>query len=89
MVDVITTVGILRMTPNRTISISLTTEFLNVIKVGEEVEIETEVSKLGKNIVFSDCRIYTDPLNVRKLACKGQHIKSIIQEPWNFMIDET
>lgn len=34
MVDVITTVGILRMTPNRTISISLNTEFLSVIKVG-------------------------------------------------------
>ena len=37
MIDVITTVGILRMTPNRTISISLNTEFLSVIKVGEEV----------------------------------------------------
>ena len=35
MIDVITTVGILRMTPNRTISISLNTEFLSVIKVGE------------------------------------------------------
>ena len=56
-----------------------------MIKVGEEVEIDTEVSKIGKNIVFSDCRIYTDPLNKRKLACKGQHIKAIIQEPWDFM----
>ena len=35
MIDVITTVGILRITPNRTISISLNTEFMNVIRVGE------------------------------------------------------
>jgi acyl-coenzyme A thioesterase PaaI-like protein len=35
MIDVITTIGMLRMTVHRTISISINTEFLNVIKVGE------------------------------------------------------
>jgi acyl-coenzyme A thioesterase 13 len=85
MVDVITTVGILRLTPNRTISISLNTEFMSVIKVGEEVEIDTQVAKLGKNIVFTNCWIYTDPEKTRKLACQGQHIKAVIHEPWNFM----
>jgi hypothetical protein len=56
-----------------------------VVKIGEEVEIDTEITKIGKNIVFSDCRIFTDPDHKRKLACKGQHIKSILHEPWNFM----
>jgi acyl-coenzyme A thioesterase 13 len=79
MIDVITTIGILRMTPNRTISISLNSEFMNVIKVGEEVEIDTEVCKIGKSVVFTECRIFIDPLNTRKLACKGSHIKAIIQ----------
>lgn len=37
MVDVITTIGILRVTRMRTISISLNTEFLNVVGVGSEV----------------------------------------------------
>lgn len=85
MIDVVTTIGMLRMTHMRTISVSLSTEFLNVIKVGEEVEIETEIAKIGKNIVFADCRIFTDPLHKRKLACKGQHIKSVLHEHWNFM----
>lgn len=58
---------------------------MNVIKVGEEVEIDTEVCKIGKNVVFTDCRIFTDISNKRKLACKGQHVKAIINEPWNFM----
>jgi len=78
MIDVVTTIGMLRMTHMRTISISLSTEFLNVVKVGEQVEIETEIAKIGKNIVFADCRIFTDPHHKRKLACKGQHIKSIL-----------
>jgi acyl-coenzyme A thioesterase PaaI-like protein len=42
-----------RMTPLRTISINLNTEFLRVIKVEEEVEVYTEVTKIGKNVVFS------------------------------------
>jgi hypothetical protein len=41
MIDVITTISMLRMTQMRTISISLSAEFLNVIKIGEEVEIDT------------------------------------------------
>lgn len=32
MVDVATTIGITRLTPKRTISVSLQTDFLNVIK---------------------------------------------------------
>lgn len=74
-----TTVSILRVSPHRTISISLNTEFLNVIKVGEEVEVETEVSKIGRNIVFTDCRLFTDPHHKRKLACKGSHVKAVLQ----------
>ena len=85
MIDVVTTIGMLRVTHLRTISISLSTEFLNVVKVGEEVEVETEIAKIGKNIVFADCRIFTDPHHKRKLACKGQHIKSLLHEHWNFM----
>jgi len=85
MIDVVTTIGMLRMTQMRTISISLSTEFLSVVRVGEEVEIETEIAKIGKNIVFADCRIFTDPHHKRKLACKGQHIKSLLHEHWNFM----
>ena len=53
MIDVVTTISMLRLTPMRTISISLTSEFLNVIKIGQEVEIDTDISKIGKNIIFS------------------------------------
>jgi acyl-coenzyme A thioesterase PaaI-like protein len=35
LVDVSTTISILRMTAHRTISVSLNTEFLNVIKLDE------------------------------------------------------
>lgn len=36
-IDLITTIAILRMTPHKTVSISLNTEFLSPIKPGEEV----------------------------------------------------
>ena len=85
MVDVITTVGMLRLIANRTTSISLNTEFMRPIKVEQEVQIDTEVTKLGKNIVFADCRIYTNPGHDRKLACKGQHIKAVLKDDWDFM----
>lgn len=85
MIDVITTIAMTRMTANRTISISLTSEFLNVIKIGDQVEIDTEITKIGRNIVFSECRMFTDPLGKRKLSCRGQHIKSILNDGWNYM----
>lgn len=50
-----------------------------MIKIGEEVEVETEVSKIGKNIVFTECRLYTDPHHKRKLSCKGSHVKAVLQ----------
>lgn len=73
------------MSPLRTISISLNTEFLRVIKVTDQVHIDTEVSKIGKNIVFTDCRIFTGEGKGLRLACKGQHTKSILADRWNFM----
>ena len=73
------------MTPLRTISISLDTEFLRVIRVGDRVRIDTEVSKLGKNIVFTNCRIWTGEGKGAKLACTGRHVKSILPDRWNFM----
>jgi acyl-coenzyme A thioesterase 13 len=53
LIDISTTISMVRMTPLRTISINLNTEFLRVIKVEEEVEVYTEVTKIGKNVVFS------------------------------------
>lgn len=50
-----------------------------MIKVEEEVEVETSITKIGKNIVFSDCFIYTNPNGDRKLSSKGTHIKSIMK----------
>ncbi len=73
------------MTPLRTISINLNTEFLRVIKVEEEIELETIVTKIGKNVVFSECHIFSDPRKSRKLACKGSHIKSIQKENWDYL----
>ena len=37
LIDIATTIAMVRMTPLRTISINLNTEFLRVIKVGEEI----------------------------------------------------
>jgi acyl-coenzyme A thioesterase PaaI-like protein len=41
LIDVSTTISILRMTHHRTISVSLNTEFLNVVKLDQDVGIET------------------------------------------------
>jgi uncharacterized protein (TIGR00369 family) len=87
MIDVITTVALLRLTPNRTVSISLDTQFLSPIKPGEEVEIDTEICRMGRTMSFTECRIYTLANKERKLACKGQHIKAVTTEPWDFMKD--
>jgi hypothetical protein len=75
-----------RMTPLRTISINLNTEFLRVINMEEEVEVYTEVTKIGKNVVFSECHIYTDPNGARKLSSKGSHIKSVMKENWDYVV---
>jgi len=29
--------------------------------------------------------MFTDPLGKRKLSCRGQHIKSILHDGWNYM----
>jgi len=39
LIDISTTIAMARMTPLRTISINLNTEFLRVIKVEEEIEL--------------------------------------------------
>ena len=39
LIDVSTTIAILKMTPRRTISISLNTEFMSPIKVGSQVSV--------------------------------------------------
>lgn len=90
MVDVATTVSILRMSLQRTISISLNTEFLNVIRLGEKVGIETEITKMGNKVVFTDCRIYTGvDGGSHKLACRGSHIKAILDDQWDFTVDKS
>jgi hypothetical protein len=42
--------------------------------------VETEITKIGKNIVYTDCRIFIDVRNLgkQKLACRGSHIKAIL-----------
>lgn len=60
---------------------------MSPIKPNEEVEIETEITKMGRTIVFSDCRIFTNIQQGRKLACKGSHIKAVANESWDFMKD--
>ncbi len=52
----------------------------------EEVEVYTEVTKIGKNVVFSECHIYTDPNGARKLSSKGSHIKSVMKENWDYVV---
>lgn len=41
LVDVATTVNILRLTPHKTASLSINTEFLNAVKLGHDIGIET------------------------------------------------
>lgn len=86
MIDIATTITMIRLTSQRTISISLNSQFLRVTPVESHVEIETEVTKIGKHIVYSDCAIYTDPDTPnRKLACKGTHTKMIMKDDWDFI----
>lgn len=49
------------------------------MRLNDDVGVETEITKIGKNVVYTDCRIYTDIHSGKwKLACRGSHIKSII-----------
>jgi acyl-coenzyme A thioesterase 13 len=88
LIDVTTTVSILRVSPFRTLSISLSTEFLSMVKLGEKIGVETEVTKIGKNVVYTDCRIYNDIVHEgkNKLVCRGSHIKSLLTEKWDFLM---
>lgn len=85
LIDVATTISMLQLTIHRTISISLNCEFLNVVALDQEIGVETEITKIGKNIVYSDCRIYTHMHHGHgKLAARGSHIKSILPDKWEW-----
>lgn len=81
LVDLVTTVSIIKVTPCRTTSISLATEFLAPSKPSDELRVETTVKKAGKNIVFTECEIY----NKDKLVCTGSHIKAVMSDNWEFL----
>jgi acyl-coenzyme A thioesterase PaaI-like protein len=81
IVDLATTISILKVMPNRTTSISLSTEFHSATKPGDEIQIETLIKKAGRNIVFTSC----DILHGQKLVCTGTHIKAVMKDDWEFL----
>lgn len=81
LIDLTTTISILKVMANRTTSISLSTEFLAATKPSDEIQIETTIKKAGKNIVFTSCDIFHGP----KLVCTGTHIKAVAKEDWDFL----
>jgi acyl-coenzyme A thioesterase 13 len=72
LVDIVTTISILKATPIKNASINLSTEFLSPAKINSELVIETFIKKLGTTIVFTDCEIFHD----NKLIAKGIHTKA-------------
>jgi acyl-coenzyme A thioesterase 13 len=81
LIDLTTTISILKVTPNRTTSISLNTEFLVGTKPSDELKIETTIRKAGRNIIFTSCDMYHGD----KLICTGTHIKATMKEDWEFL----
>lgn len=81
LVDLTTTISILKVTPNRTTSISLNTEFLAGTKPSDEIKIETTIKKAGRNVIFTSCEMFHGD----KLVCTGTHIKAAMKDEWEFL----
>ncbi len=44
----------------------------------DELQINTQIRKLGRNVLFSDCEIYLG----NNIVCKGSHIKAMLSGNW-------
>ena len=80
IIDTSTTLAILKCDPklHKTVSVELSTSFLNPAKVEEYLLINAICTKLGKNIAFSRAEIYEEKSN--KLIATGSHVKAVIKE---------
>ena len=58
-------------------SAKLDMDFMSSAEIGQEVEIEARINRIGRGIAFTEGRI-TD-LKSKKIICVGTHIKAFIE----------
>jgi acyl-coenzyme A thioesterase PaaI-like protein len=67
-----TSVHIFSYNKSPSVSVNLVVNYAGSIKVDSDILIETEIDKIGKNLAFSKCNIYTME---KKLLYSGSHVK--------------
>lgn len=80
VIDIATTIAIsgLDRDLRGNVSVDLSTQFLNPIKMNSNILIHCKIPKIGKSIAYSYANIYDE--ESRKLLATGSHIKSMIEK---------
>lgn len=78
VIDTSTTLAILKADAKKqkTVSIDLTTSFLNPAKINDSILIKAICTKIGKNVAFSTAEIYDE--KGLKLLATGSHVKAVL-----------
>ena len=82
LIDVTTTIAISGLDEGlrHNVSVDLSTQFINPIKIDSNVFVLCKIPKIGKNITYSYADIFNeDNLNI---AAKGTHIKAMLSKSW-------
>ena len=64
------------------VSNKLDVEFLSPAKCGESFLLDTYIHKIGKNIAFTECKMYSE--KTLALICSGTHVKSFVDNKYIF-----
>ncbi|XP_016970442.1 acyl-coenzyme A thioesterase 13 [Drosophila rhopaloa] len=75
LVDMVTTYALMSKPCHPGVSVDLSVNFLNGAKVGDEVVIEANLTKVGKYLAFIDCTLKHKKDDT--LIAKGTHLKYI------------
>jgi uncharacterized protein (TIGR00369 family) len=82
LVDVATTIAISAIDKDlrHNVSVELSTQFLNPIKINSQILIHCKIPKIGKNLAYSYADIYEE--NEMKLCASATHIKAMMNKTW-------
>jgi len=79
LVDYLTTIAVFTKPPHLPgVSIDMSISYLRAAPVGEEITINAEVVKMGRNLVFTSAELLNED---GKLVAKASHTKFIGQTP--------
>ena len=82
VIDVATTIAVMSLDKKNRANVSseLNMSFLSSSPIGREVFIMSQVDRIGKNVAFTQCWLYSD---VDELLVSGRHIKSFLPTSFN------